>query len=39
MKLSDNHRRHLTVYLAQVEDAVQALERLVTDPADERVFR
>jgi hypothetical protein len=32
MDLTDGQRRHLTVFLAQVEDAVLALERLATDP-------
>lgn len=39
MKLTDNQRRHLTVYLAQVEDAVESLERLATTEASHRVLR
>jgi hypothetical protein len=39
MNLTDNQRRHLTVYLAQVEDAVESLERLVTDRTSERFLR
>jgi hypothetical protein len=39
MNLTDNQRRHLTVYLAQVEDAVESLERLATDRTSERVLR
>ena len=39
MQLTDNQRRHLTIYLAQVEDAVEALEQLATDRTHERVLR
>jgi len=39
MNLTDNQRRHVTVYLAQVEDAVDSLERLAADRTSERVLR
>jgi hypothetical protein len=39
MHLTENQRRHLTIYLAQVEDAVESVERLATTPAGERALR
>jgi hypothetical protein len=39
MNLTDNQRRHLAIYLAQVEDAVESVERLATTPAGERALR
>lgn len=39
MRLTESQRRHLTVFLAQVEDAVESLERLAHDPAHRRALR